>query len=91
MITLLSCCSSPLKQTEEEAVYKEELSSTIYKVRNEDSLRVILHKFIDENNVVGKMLCYKSIGLRQRESARFSEAIKSHQQGLDLALQLKDT
>ena len=91
LITLLSCCSSPLKQTDQETVYREELSSTIYKVRNEDSLRIMLHKFIDQNNVVGKMLCYKSIGLRQRESSRFSEAIKSHQQGLDLALQLKDT
>lgn len=90
-ILLLSCCASPEKQTEDEIVYREELSVKLYKTRNEDSLQLLLQQFIEEHDDVGKMLCYKQIGLRQRESSRFSEAINSHQQGLDLAILLKDT
>ena len=91
LIALLIHCSSPEKQTEEVAEYKKELSDKLYKARNEDSLQLLLRQYIKEKNELGKMLCYKYIGLRQRESSRFSEAIKSHQQGLDLAIQLKDT
>ncbi len=91
VISLLSSCSSPVIQTEEEMAYRKELSAKLYKIRNEDSLRIRLQHFIGEKDDIGKMLCYKYIGLRQRESSRFSDAINSHQQGLDLALQLDDT
>lgn len=37
------------------------------------------------------MLCYKQLGLYLRENARFSEAINNHQEGLNVALRLKDT
>ncbi len=91
LTALLIHCSSPEKQTEEVAEYKKELSYKLYKVRNEDSLQILLRQYMKEKNELGKMLCYKYIGLRQRESSRFSEAIKSHQLGLDLAIQMKDT
>lgn len=60
-------------------------------VRNDDSLQVLLQQFVDEGDSVGMMLAYKNLGSRLRESARFSEAINNHEQGLDLALELKDT
>ena len=91
LITLLSHCTSPVKQTEEETAYRKELAAQLYKVRNEDSLQILLKQFIEKDDNAGQMLCYKQIGMRQRESARFSEAINSHQQGLDFALQLNDT
>ena len=91
VIALLNQCTSSESQTEQETKYQKELSAKLYKIRNEDSLQILLKQFIEEKDNVGEMLCYKQIGLRQRESSRFSEAINSHQQGLDLALQLKDT
>lgn len=69
----------------------EERWARIDGVRNDDSLRVLLQQFVDEGDSVGMMLAYKNLGSRLRESARFSEAINNHEQGLDLALELKDT
>jgi signal transduction histidine kinase/AraC-like DNA-binding protein/ActR/RegA family two-component response regulator len=91
LITLLNQCTSPETQTEEEAEYRKELSTRLYAIRNEDSLQIALQKFIEEKNDVGKMICYKQLGSRQREKARFSEAIGSHQLGLEIALKLNDT
>ncbi len=91
VITLLSCCTSPVEQTEDDTDYRKELSTKLYKTRNEDSLQLLLQQFTEEKNNVGKMLSYKQIGSRQRESSRFSEAINSHQQGLEIAIQLSDT
>ena len=91
MITLLSRCTSPGKQTVDETVYQTELSEKLNKIKNEDSLQILLQQFIGVKDNVGTMLCYKYIGLCQRKSSRFSDAIKSHQQGLDLALRMHDT
>lgn len=91
VIALLSRCTSPGKETEEAAANRKDLSAKLHKIRNEDTLQIFLQKFIEEKNDAGKMLCYKQIGLRQRENSRFSDAIKSHQQGLVFALQLDDT
>jgi len=91
MITLLSRCTSPGKHTVDETVYQTELSGKLNKIENEDSLQILLQQFIGVRDNVGTMLCYKYIGLCQRKSSRFSDAIKSHQQGLDLALRMNDT
>lgn len=91
VITLLSSCSSPRKHTVDETVYQTELSEKLNKIENEDSLQILLQQFIGVKDNVGTMLCYKYIGLCQRKSSRFSDAIKSHQQGLDLALRMNDT
>ena len=91
VITMLNQCTSPEIQSVEEIEYRKELSSELYKIRSEDSLQTILQQFIEEKNDVGKMMCYKRIGARQRENSRFSDAISSHQKGLEIALQLNDT
>ena len=91
VITMLIQCTSSERQTEEESEYRKELSAKLYKIRNEDSLQIVLQQYIKEKNDVGKMICYKQLGSRQRESARFSDAISSHQQGLEVALKLNDT
>ena len=91
VIMFINSCTTPEKHMEEETVYRKELLAKLYKTRSIDSLQILLQQFIKDDNNIGQMLCYKQIGLRQRESSRFSEAIGSHQQNLDLALQLKDT
>lgn len=90
-ITLLIQCTSSEVQTEQESQYREELLSKLYSIRSEDSLKIVLQRFVEENNDVGKMITYKQLGFRQRENARFSDAISSHQQSLQIALKLKDT
>ena len=90
-ITTLSHCTSHEKQTEEKSEYKKELSTKLYAIRNEDSLKVILQEFIEKNDDLGKMIVYRQLGSRQRENARFSDAINSHQKGLEIALKLNDT
>lgn len=91
VIRMLNQCTSSEKQTEREAEYRQELSTKLYKIRSEDSLLIALQEFTEVDDDIGKMLCYKQLGLRQRESARFSDAIDSHQQGLEIALKLNDT
>ncbi len=91
VMALLNQCTSPEMQTEEETKYRKEISSKLYKIRNEDTLQIVLQQYIDKKDDVGQMICYKQLGSRQRENARFSDAISSHQQGLEIALKLNDT
>src|SRR5690606_9468394 len=72
VITMLIQCNSPRSHPEEMIEYQKELSAELYKIRHEDSLRTILQQFVEEKNDVGKMICYKQLGSRQRENARFS-------------------
>lgn len=72
--------------------FKKEYSAVLRDLsKSEDSLREMLQKQIQAKSNVGTMLSYKYLGKNQREGAKFSEAIKSHQAYLELALQLKDT
>ena len=91
VIIMLSHCASPEKQAEEVVEYKTELSKKLYRTRNEDSILIALQQFTEEKNDVGKMIGYKRLGLLQRENARFSDAISSHQKSLELAIKLNDT
>ena len=91
LITILPHCTSPEKQKEEDAGYRKEISAKIYTIRDEDSLLSVLQQFIEERNDLGKMICYRQLGSSQRANARFADAINSHQEGLEIALKLKDT
>lgn len=83
---------SPKKESVENNLFKEEFSNRLEKLlRNEDSLKIMLYEQIEQKNDVGIVLSYKYLGKHQREDAKFSEAIMSHQSGLDLALKIKDT
>ena len=91
VITTLIQCSSSDKKLEYETEYRKELSSKLYTIRNEDSLKTILQYFSEEKNDVGQMICYRHLGSLQRSTAHFSDAISNHHQGLMIALSLKDT
>ena len=90
-IILLSHCTPNQKQMDAATEHLKEVSSTLYAIRNEDSLKMLLQEYIEKNDDVAQMICHKHLGSRQRENARFSEAVNSHHQGLELALKLNDT
>lgn len=87
----LFCCSSPKKQKVKELAYRQELENSLEKINNEDSLRILLYQFTEEKNDYGVMLCHYYLGLYMRENTRFLEAIDYHQEGLSVALGMKDT
>lgn len=91
VISVLSQCTSAVDETREELEEKKALLSDLYTIHSEDSLLLALQQFSEEDNAVGKMIVYKQLGILQRENARFSDAINSHQQNLEIALKLTDT
>lgn len=70
---------------------KKEYCNSLWSIRDIDSLLNILERFVEEKDVMSQMLIHKQIGVRQRESARLSDAINTHQKGLDMAIKLNDT
>lgn len=67
------------------------LEKQLKEVKHEESLKELLKHYSSANDRVALMLCYKQLGKIQRENARFSDAIASHQEGLTLAYALADT
>lgn len=61
VIISFTFCTSSQNQPEVEYDYKQELSAKLYKVRNEDSLLMVLHQFSEKNDEVGKMIGYKNL------------------------------
>ncbi|GAE22124.1 DNA-binding response regulator/sensor histidine kinase [Bacteroides pyogenes JCM 10003] len=81
-------------QTGKKAEPKERyltLEKQLKEVKHEESLKELLKHYSSANDRVALMLCYKQLGKIQRENARFSDAIASHQEGLTLAYALADT
>lgn len=86
----MSCSSEKNEQKTDD--FKQSYTEKLNKFsRNEDSLVKMLHQQIELKNDTGIMLSYKHLGKNQRENAKFSVAIESHQSYLNLALKLKDT
>lgn len=92
LLLLLGGSCTTEKKTVVNDQYKQEYLKQLQKIsRNEDSLKIMLKKRIEENNETGIMLSYRILGKNQRENAKFSDAITSHQSALEFALKLKDT
>ncbi len=91
VFVFLAGCSSK-KNEQQTDDFKKKYSETLDKFsRNEDSLKAKLHQQIGLKNEIGMMLSYKYLGKNQRENAKFSSAIESHQSYLNIAIKLKDT
>lgn len=84
-------CSPSSKQPQKDDSYRWELTDKLYQSKNEDSLKLMLRQFREEGDELGALLCYKYLGLFLRENSRFMEAVNYHQDGLNLALKLRDT
>lgn len=68
------------------------LSEYLYSIKdNEDSLKIFLSQCERLSNHHCSMLTWNQLGKLQRNNARFSESLTSHQKALELALQHKDT
>lgn len=87
----LNVCSPKKEQVKKSISKKEYLEILDGISKKEDSLKIMLQKQIAAEDDVGMMLSYKYLGKNQRENAKFSEAIESHQEYLELALKIKDT
>lgn len=86
---LVSCSDNKMEAKDK---LKSEVSVAAYGLRGkEDSLRLFLEQSIDDGNELGKLFAYRLLGNYQRENARFTEAISSHQFEFEVALALNDT
>lgn len=85
-------CSDAQKQLQQAEANRKEISAVLYRNRySEDSLKLLLKQYIDEENDFAVMLVYKQLGVFMRENSRFTEAINNHQEELALAMKLNDT
>lgn len=90
VLLLVNACQRDDGDTDE--AYKKAFLSKIYALRNnEDSLKLLLNKCIERDDDAGAIIAYRQLGKYQRDNARFSDAIASHQEGLNLALKVRDT
>lgn len=70
---------------------RKAIDSILKATRTTDSLDSLLRQYETEKNRLGAMLANKELGKRSREMARFNEAIRYHRNGLQLAMEIKDT
>lgn len=84
-------CSSEKTQVVDNEAKSMYLKEAQKLSRKEDSLKIMVQKYTDEKNNVALMMFYRQLGKTQRENTRFSDAITSHQTGLEIALKLNDT
>ncbi|WP_333616068.1 ATP-binding protein [Bacteroides pyogenes] len=90
-LLLLAGCSSRVSHKAESREYYLSLENKLKDIKHEESLKELLEHYRSVNDRFALMLCYKQLGKIQRENARFSDAIASHQEGLTLAYSLTDT
>lgn len=77
-------------------IYRErgryaEIDSMLRPIRNTDSLRAIYDQYKVLDDKMGQMLVLKQLGKCQREQNQFTEAIESHRQSYNIAVELCDT
>lgn len=91
VLLLVNACQRDDDGEADEA-YKRSFSSKLYAVQNnEDSLNFLLNECLERGDDAGAIIAYRQLGKYQRDNARFSDAIASHQEGLNLALKVRDT
>ncbi len=90
LLLIIACQRNEGDEADE--AYKESFSSKLYTIRNdEDSLNLLLNECLERDDDVGAIIIYRQLGKHQRDNARFSDAIATHQEGLNLALKVRDT
>lgn len=92
VLILLFSCARHSNETAFDNGHEKGFVSILKRISNhEDSLRMLLQECVQQGDETGMIGCYKYLGCFLRENARFTEAIAAHQEGLSLALKLKDT
>lgn len=88
-LIIASCQSrSPKSLADEKNVMTD---SIVFANKNEDSLRVLIANFSQEGNSYGEIISYRELGRLFSEKGHFLESIEIHKQGLEKAIQTKDT
>lgn len=70
---------------------RKTIDSTLKAKQTTNSLDSLLRYYEVSKNRLGTMLANKELGKRSREMAKFNEAIRYHRNGLQVALEIKDT
>ena len=70
---------------------KKEIDAVIQKNQNIDSLSVLLDRFKKEKNLYGQVAVYEKTGKIYRENASFENAIRCHENSLEIASLMNDT
>ena len=89
LMSLHSCTSNNQNQDSEQR--KIEADSIVRNINNIDSLKAIYSQYQSEENAEGQMMTLKQLGKCQREQNKFADAIESHTNGQNIALELCDT
>lgn len=91
LVTLIlsSCANRTQKDLTNEE--KRITDSIVSANKNEDSLRVLIANYSAEGNIYGEIVAYKELGKIFREKGHFIKSIEIHKQGLEKAIQTKDT
>ncbi len=89
MLFLIPACT---KHDTNHENYRLELSNYLFQYRYQgDSLHYFLDKYTEDGDFVGAMVANRFLGTYYRENAQFTDAMQHHQEGLNLAIKLRDT
>ena len=90
MVMGASCGRQTLRHHADDAHFVE-VDSLLRGVADLDSLHAMVNGYHESEDVMGEVLACKYYGKRLREHWRIDEAIRYHNQGLELATSVKDT
>lgn len=89
MLYLIPACT---KRDTNHENYRLELSNHLFQYRYQGgSLLYFLEKYTKDGDLVGAMVANRFLGTHYRDNAQFTDAMQHHQEGLNLAIKLRDT
>lgn len=87
-------CGKEQQNSQTDLAYKEELEQTLFKSTSSfsaDSIRELLKEKEAVKDETSLMILYRVLGKKEREESHFSESIRLHRLGLEIAYNLNDT
>lgn len=90
VLTAVSCRHQPVRHHVDDERYIG-VDSLLRNINDVDSLAAIVKQSREQNDALTEMLALKYQGKQLGKLARFSEALETHQQGLEVATRLADT
>ena len=91
VLVLLSSCRHHVSQENSHDSRHMQLDSMISKIQDLDSLESIVRQSHEQNDAVGEMVALRHQGTQFHNQAQYSQAIRAHSAGLDIATRLADT
>ena len=91
VISVMPSCNNINTDSAYSTEAKNEADSLTRNIKNIDSLKNIYNKYLVDENREGQMMALKHLGKLQREANEFGEAIDTHTQGYNIAVELCDT